>query len=234
MNKLPILISIVVILMVLGTPSYGAANTVYLPIVNNEVVSQQPPTPGKVSISNDFAYVSSIDTLHVVGEVYNGTSKTLRFLKITANLYDIHGMLIDVDFTFSALDNIPPSDKTCFEIIFLEPAGWSSYEFEPVTYYEDGSAVTGLTALNVSGSYESSFGWYEILGEIRNDNTNPVNYVSPIATLYNASGNVIGCDFTFVNSTHLAPAQKSSFEITSSGRDYSDVSNYRVQVDGNP
>lgn len=233
MNKMPILISIVIVMVVLPTPSSGAMHNIYLPIIRNEG-TPQPPPPGNVYISNDYAYVNSIGTLHVVGEVTNETSKTLRFVKITANLYDSNGTLVDVDFTYSALENIPPGDKTCFDLLFIEPPSWSFYKFEPVTYHEDGIPVTGLTAINVSGSYNSTFGWYKILGEIRNDNTYKVNFVSPIITLYNGSGNVVDCDFTYVNSTDLNPGQISSFENTSSGRDYSDVANYRVQVDGNP
>lgn len=233
MNKLPILFPLIIALFTLPAESSEANNTIYLPIVSNEVTKQPPPL-GEVSILNDFAYVSSTGSLHIVGEVFNGTSKTLRFVKITANLYDKNGMLLDVDFTFSLLDNIPPSEKTCFDVIFLEPAGWSYYEFEQVAYYEDGIPVTGLTAFNVSGSYDPTFGWYEILGEIRNDNSYTVNYVSPIATLYNSAGNVVGCDFSFVSSTHLAPGQKSSFDVTSLGRDYSDVTNFRIQIDGDP
>ena len=94
--------------------------------------------------------------------------------------------------------------------------------------------MPNLTVLNDSGSYDPTFGWYEIIGQVRNDHGTRVEYVSPVGTLYNVSGIVIGCDFTYVNATHLDPNQTSSFKMTFVGRDYADVASYRLQVDGNP
>jgi len=69
---------------------------------------------------------------------------------------------------------------------------------------------------------------------VRNDHGTRVDFVSPVGTVYNAAGKVVGCDFTYVNSTDLDPGQSSSFEMTFLGRDYSDVTSYQLQVDGNP
>jgi hypothetical protein len=177
--------------------------------------------------------VDSIDYLNIVGEVQNNTANHLRFVKITANIFNGSGQLLDTDFTYIYLDNLPASDRTCFHISLEEPAGWSYYEFEAPTYWTDGEPLPNLAVLNDSGSYNSTFGWYEIIGQVRNDHGTRVEYVSPVGTVYNASG-VVGCDFTYVNSTDLAPDQTSSFEMTFLGRDYADVTSYRLQVDGNP
>ena len=93
-----------------------------------------------------------------------------------------------------------------------------------------------MTVYNDNGTYNPDDGSYRILGFVRNDNDVRVRYVRPIATLYNASGTVVECSYTYVNSTHLDPGQSSSFELTFSGwyRDYADVASYRIQVDGNP
>ena len=115
-----------------------------------------------------------------------------------------------------------------------KPTGWSYYTFEAPTYSTDGSLLPNLTVLNDSGSYNSTFGWYKIIGQVRNDHGTRVEYVSPVGTVYNASGVVVGCDFTYVNSTHLDPGQTSSFEMTFTGRDYVDVTSYRLQIDGDP
>lgn len=87
---------------------------------------------------------------------------------------------------------------------------------------------------NHSGSYNATYGWYEVIGQVRNDYSTRVEYVSPVGTAYNISGTAVGCYFTDVNSTHLDVGQVSSFKLPFSGRDYSDVTSYRVQVDGNP
>lgn len=201
---------------------------VYLPLVMRESPA------GVYVLNNHFAYVDTIGYLHIVGEVKNTTTNHLRFVKVTANIFNSNGQLLDTEFTYTYLDNLPAGDKTCFHIILKEPIGWSYYEFEPPTYLTDGQPLPNLTIFNDSGSYDSTFGWYRIIGQVRNDHGTRVEYVSPVGTLYNASGRVVGCDFTYVNSTHLDPGQTSSFKITFSGRDYSDVTSYRLQVDGNP
>jgi len=193
-----------------------------------------PTAPPPYILSNHSWYVNSIGSLHVVGEVQNNTSNNLRFVRITANFFDSHGVLLDVDYTYTWLDNLPAGDKTCFDLFVSEPSGWAYYEFEAVSYWTDGDPLPNLTVLNDSGSYISYFGWYKIIGIVRNDHGTRVEYVNPVGTLYNASGTVIGCDFTYVNATHLDPSQQSSFEMTFIGRDYVDAASYRLQVDGNP
>jgi len=170
--------------------------------------------------------------LHVVGEVANNTANHLRYVKITANFFDSNGKLLDTEFTYTWLDNLPANNKTCFHILLQNPASWSYYELENPTYWTDGRPLPNLAILNDSGSYNPTFGWYEIIGQVRNDHGARVNYVSPVGTIYTASGTVVGCDFTYVNSTNLDPGQTSSFEMTFSGRNYSDVTSYRLQVDG--
>ena len=192
-----------------------------------------PPT-GVHVLENHSYYVDSIGYLHIVGEVKNNTADHLCFVKIPVNIFNSSGQLVDTDFTYTYLDNLPAGDKTCFEILLEEPADWSYYEFEPPSYWTDGEPLPNLTVLNDSGSYDPTFGWYEIIGQVRNDHGTRVEYVSPVGTLYNVSGIVIGCDFTYINATHLDPNQTSSFKMTFVGRDYADVASYRLQVEGNP
>ena len=171
----------------------------------------------------------------IVGEVQNNTADYLRFVKITANVFAGDGQILDVSYSYIDLDNLPPSDKTCFDILVGdEPAGWSYYEFEAPSYWTDGEPLPNLTVLTDRGSYDSRFGWYEIIGQVRNDHGSRVEYVSPVGTVYNASGTVLGCDYTYVSATHLDPGQTSSFEMNFTGRDYADVVSYRLQIDGNP
>lgn len=202
--------------------------SIYIPLI----VRNWPPSPGVYVLSNHSSFVDSIGYLHIVGEVWNNTASHLRFVKIAVNIFSSSGQLLDTDFTYTYLDKLPAGDKTCFHILLEEPAGWSYYEFESPTYWTDGEPLPNLAVFNDSGSYDSVYGWYEIVGQVRNDEGSRVEYVQPVGTLYNESGTVVGCDFTYVNSTHLDPAQTSSFKMTFVGRDYRDVVSYRLQVDG--
>jgi hypothetical protein len=240
---------------VLSSSNPTLATRVYLPVITY----QQPPTPtptmtptrtntptatatttpttlatGVQILPNHSYYVDSIDYLHIVGEVQNNTGNHLRFVKITADVFSSTGQLLDNDFTYIYLDSLPPGAKTCFMILLPKPAGWSYYQFEAPTFWTDGKLLSNLVVSNDSGSYNSTYGWYEIIGQVRNDHGVRVQYVSPVGTIYDASARVVGCDFTYVNSTHLDPGQTSTFKLTFSGRNYSDVASYRLQVDGSP
>jgi len=237
--------------------TYGAALTdgtltpeawVYLPYISKAELPTATPTPRPTNtptatpfpssvyvLPNHSFYETSWGSLHIVGEVMNNTSSHLTLVKISANLFDSGGRLLDTDFTYTYLNNLPAGHKTCFDVLFLDPpSDWSYYEFETPTYWTNGRALPNLTVLNDSGSYDPTYGDYRIIGQVRNDHGSRVEYVSPVGTLYNYLGKVVGCDFTYVNSTHLDPGQVSVFRIDYYGRNFSDVVSYRLQVDGNP
>ena len=221
-----------------NTPTQTPTNTPTQTPTNTPTPTATPTAtkkPGTVQIlSNHTSYVDIIDYLNVVGEVENTTSNHLQFVRITGNFFNSSGQLLDTGSTYIWPLNLPAGQKTCFQLSVPEPAGWSYYQFEPVSYQTYGHPLPNLAIFNHSGSYNSTFGWYEIIGMVRNDHGTRVEYVSPVGTVYNAAGKVVGCELTFVNATHLDAGQTSSFEMTFLGRDYSDVASYRLQVDGNP
>jgi len=191
--------------------------------------------PAPVVLANHSHYTTSYDSLIVVGEVQNSGEVGLSPVNVVANLFGSNGQLVDTGTNGVYLSVLPPGDKTCFTIGLDEPDGWSYYAFETPTYYSTSDdRLQNMTIYNDSGTYNPDGGSYRILGFVRNDNNARVRSIQPIVTLYNVSGTVIGCSYTFVNSTDLDPAQSSSFELTFSGydRDYADVTAYRIQVDG--
>lgn len=191
--------------------------------------------PDKVSVVNNHSwYVDSINYLHIVGEVYNNTNSDLRFVKVTVNIYTNSGQLLDTKFTYVTLSTLPKFDKSCFDLLLPQPAGWGYYTFEPVDYWDDADPLPALTISNSSTSYQSTFGWYKIIGEVTNEEPYRIEFVSPVGTVYDQQGTVLGCSFTYVNSTHLDPGQKSSFDMLFSGRDFKNVATYRLQIKGNP
>jgi hypothetical protein len=217
-----------------GCPSRTVLSSrVHLPLVVCSRSSTPPPAEVYI-LDNDFHYVDNIDYLHIVGDVQNGTDDDLQFVEITVNIFDSGGQLLATDFTYTPLGNLPAGEKTCFDISLEEPTNWDHYEFEALTYWTTGRPLPNLSLLNDSGAYDEALGWYELTGQVRNDHGSRVEDIMPVGTLYNATGQVIGCEFTYIDSTHLGPDQESAFEITFSGRDYSDVTSYRIQVDGEP
>lgn len=204
------------------------------PTISPSPTPTQTTPPGVYIIPNHTNYVNSIGSLHIVGEIWNNTSNHLRYVKVTVNIFNSNDQLVGTDYTYTYLDSLPAGKKTCFDLFLTEPAGWTKYKFEAPTYWTDGNPLPNLTVSGDSGSYEPTFGWYEILGMVANDHGSTIEYVMPVGTLYNSANKVIGCDFTFVNSTHLNPGQSSSFDLTFLDRDYYDADHYKIQVDGNP
>jgi hypothetical protein len=192
------------------------------------------PTPA--ILTNHSYHATTFGSLIIVGEVQNIGELSVRGVNVVANLFNNSDQLIDTGKDTAELSVLPPGEKTCFMIGLSEFEGWSYYEFETPTYYSaNDNQLQNLTVYNDNGTYDPDDGSYRILGFVRNDNNIRIEYVQPIATLYDASGTVVGCSYTYVNSTHLNPGQSSSFELTFSAYygDYADVASYRIQVDGN-
>lgn len=215
-----------------STPS-PTSTTVPSPTPTNTPTATPVPS-GVFVLSNYHDFVDPYGVLHIVGEVRNNTSDHLFLVRIAANFFDGTGQLLDTSFTYTDLDDLPAGEKTCFHISMSEPDGWVYYEFDTPGYWTFGSPLPSLTVFNDSGSYNPTSGWYEILGQVRNDHGARVESVEPVGTLYNSSGTVLGCDSTYVNSSHLDPGQTSAFKISFTRRDYVDVSSYRLQVGGYP
>ncbi len=198
---------------------------VYLPYVSR--------ASGVYILSNHSYYVNSSGYLNVYGEVYNGDSTHFDMVKVSANLYDGSGQLIDTSYDF-LWDNLPAGEKSCFAISLGQHSNWARYEFENPTYWTYGHAFPNITLINVTVNYDSSSNQYTFLGQARNDHGAPVSGVAIIITLYEATGRVIGCGIGWPNDSSLDPGQTSSFKITFYGSRYANVASYRIQVDGDP
>lgn len=214
----------------------------YLPIVQLPEPSPTPsstptatstPLPtGVFVLGNHTTYTSISGSLHIVGEVQNNTAKTITFVKVSVNVFN-GAQLVATDYTYATIDQLRAGDRTCFDVLIPNPPAYTSYAFEAPTSSNDTAALPALTVLNENHTLDSS-GDYHILGQVRNDTGVTVTYVEPIATLYNDAGQVVDCDFTFVNSTDLAPGQVSAFDLQFFGRSsYADVTSYHLQIDGN-
>ena len=206
----------------------------YLPLILNGSENTQPTEEpqGVMVLPNHTSYVSSSDeNLHIIGEVNNNTEDHLRFVKVNVKFFDINGELLDSDFTYTLLDNVPAGEKACFDFP-VETAGiWSYFGLDIDSYWTDGLPFPNLSVTDLN-AYLNSSGQYEIYGQITNSDNSIIEFVTPVGTLYNAAGMVIGCDFGFVDSYDLNPTDSTQFQILFLGRDYSDVASYRIQVEG--
>lgn len=190
-----------------------------------------PPPEGVSILPTHTFYVDSINYLHIIGEIYNNTPDHIEFVKAYVNIFN-NDLLVDTDYTYTTISTVSPYEKVCFAILLPNPVSWTSYTFEAPQFRTTDVVPPKLTPYNLSGSYDETFGWYKIIGLVQNGAERYVEYVKPVATLYDRAEKARECDYTYINSTHLDIDQSSSFELTATGSDYSDIRSYRVQVTG--
>lgn len=152
-----------------------------------------------VTIVSSSSYVDSIDYRHVVGEVRNTGTTNVDSVELTVTFHDAGGRLLETSSTYSALDILAPGERAPFHAIDETPPGYDHYELSLSS-----QATTAMPNHNftttVSNEYTDSIDYRHIVGTVRNDNTTTARFVEPVITLYDASGTVVGTDFTFVKS----------------------------------
>jgi hypothetical protein len=183
------------------------------------------------------SYVTDWGSVHVVGEVWNRTGEHLTSVQISAALYNHNGRYLASQSAFTYLDNLPSGYSTCFDVTFLNPPGsldpdHYSYSLQNPTYSKDGQPLPALSPLGMRSGYEAGSGMYWITGKVRNDAGRPVECVRPVATLYNRSGKVIGCEVSSVEGYNLEQEEVKPFELYFDDRDYADGDSYWLQVCG--
>jgi hypothetical protein len=171
--------------------------------------------------------------MYVIGEVLNNTSNPLTLVEVSVNFYDDGGQLVGTDSTYLWPLDLPAWQKGCFRQTMDVPSDWSYYQFE-TPIYSISDTSSGLNIFNHSGSYNPSTGDYIIIGQVRNDGSQPSMSVYVSGTLYNSFNIPVGCERAAVNSTDLDPGQVSAFAIEFLGyyRDYLDVTHYKLRVAG--
>lgn len=182
-------------------------------------------------LPNHSHYVGSDGLLHIVGEVLNNTTAYIASVTIAVSLFSSGGHEVETELGFTWLDNLPSGEKTCFDAALSQTTGWAYYEFAQPSFSQ-GRPLPNLTILNAAGSILPYMGWYQLTGQVRNEQGTRVDYIACVGTLYNAEGKVVGCDFSPIGS--LQHTETRSFTILFAGRNYSDVASYRVQADGEP
>jgi len=102
------------------TPTPTLTPTPTVTPTNTPTSTQTPLPSGVYVLPNHSYYQTSWGSLHIVGEVMNNTSNHLTFVKISANLFSSGGQLLDTDYTYIYLDDLPAGHKTCFDVLFLD------------------------------------------------------------------------------------------------------------------
>lgn len=181
------------------------------------LVSIQPVTAApSATILNDSWWVDSLGLLHVFGEVKNTGSVWLRFIRVTATLYDINTHeIFDVVSTYCSLEHLPPDAVCPFDVIetdtaksALLPDYWLVVEAQETTPFEG-----NLLIVNVSES-KNTLGWLEVVGQVSNQGSSTSRYTKVVGTFYDETGYVVYTHFTYTSPSDIPPGTAYSFKLT--------------------
>ncbi len=176
-------------------------------------------------------YIDTIDYLHIVGEVANRSDKPQAFVKVTATLYDEAGTVIETDFTYTAIDIVPPGQTVPFELSTDQYANLADYKVQVQGRPADELPYAGLSVVNQS-DYVDDIGYRHIVGEVSNQGQASAEFVQVVASLYDEAGQIVGTDFTYADLDVLPPGGTSPFEL--SVGEVVQFSSYSLQVQGRP
>jgi hypothetical protein len=190
--------------------------------------------PDVAVLSNYSHFLDINQYFHVLGEVANLTGGPLTNVDIILNFYNANDQLLASFDERTILSIIPSGDKACFDFSINEPVGWDYYEFEINDDWEQSQSLPLLLVNDLVKDQNPSDYWYEISGKVTNHHGAHVRNVRPVGTLYNGEGDVVGCEWTYTDPVDLYPDEIGLFQMPFLGRDYSDVVEYRIQVEGMP
>jgi len=196
------------------------------------------PTPGPTptqaageSLSSS-SYRDDSGYFHIVGEVSNGGYANVEYVKIVATYYDQQENVIGTDYTYSELDILVPGQKSPFDLSSYPDKLPSLKQYRIQVSYRTTTdePLSGLTVVSHTAKTDT-YGYYEIVGEVKNTSGTTAEYVKIVATYYDSGGTVIGTEYTYTSLDQLAVGQTSPFTMSSYPRKIQPT-NYSLQVQG--
>jgi hypothetical protein len=157
-------------------------------------------------------------------------------MRVTVTLYNNRTDVVDSADVYVWLDVMKPTERTCFEAVFLGNPVYNRYGFE--TMYSNTSATPRTLSIVGHGSlYLQDQGAWNVFGQVRNTSdatdgqgAEPLVYPQIIGTLYAPEGYVVDCMYVNSLADTLAPGEMSIWEMTFRPMPVELGKSYRVQA----
>jgi hypothetical protein len=165
-------------------------------------------------VQNDSMWISSSSTLWIFGEVNNTGDVWLQSVKITAALQDANNATIDVVFSYTEVQYVPPDVIAPFrieEVDTAKSAQVTSYSFA-VEFQEAQPIPVKLAFMNISDS--KSLEYLRVDGEVENLADSPSMFTKVCGTFYDETGQVINVGFTYTLPPDIPAGGKNPFTLT--------------------
>jgi hypothetical protein len=172
-------------------------------LYSDVIPAQEEETVELIFSENQYPYIDTFDSFHLVGEITNNADKVLNISMIAA-IYDAEGNVIDA----SAQDifvSAAPGETLPFDFDSWGPLNYSaaaiakadtySVQWDPYWTWESPFEYVNLTTQNDNNQYDDFQGIFT--GEVVNTSGELINSVIVIVSLYDqASGEIIATDYT--------------------------------------
>lgn len=188
-----------------------AAPTVFL-------LSSASAAGAVISVVSSNVYNDDFDGDVLVGELQNTGTAPAGLVTVDVQWLDSGGNPLDSDSTSSTVEVIPPApayNKSPFRARVTPPPGYASYRL--ITTPSDPTAALNHNfTVTVTQQFDDADSYHHLKGTVRNNNTTTAEFVSVVASLYDANGKIDdqAVELTSSNAS-LAPGASGSFEVVS-------------------
>ena len=164
-------------------------------------------------------YTDGFGDFHIVGEIKNGSMKSLTQMELTVEVKDASGLSLLKDsnnkgvasLTFSpSMDNLAPGESSPFDYWLSSDAGKPDKYTVTVTGFNTSSVQRPKLKVTHTQMVSSGDGSFYITGEILNLDTKPVEVHNLAGAMLDSSGQVVSTSMSSDYSTYLEPAGDSA------------------------
>jgi hypothetical protein len=164
-----------------------------------------------VSIVNEHIEYGDYSTT-IIGEVQNNSDQTVTWVNVAAVAYDENGILLDTMNAYVMLDMIPAGDKAPFRMYFNN--NWDNIGNYDL-FLQASPTVDSIPDLTVV-DYEVSEDDYSTTfsGTVKNNSGVDLSYAQIVASFYDASGQIVAAEWTYLEQESLPANGTGTFALT--------------------
>lgn len=173
-----------------------------------------PQAYAQVSIQNDQKYVGDDDSLHIVGEIYNGLTVPLNQIEVKVSLYSSDGQKVEVINTEPLLNTVMPNMKSPFDLVVIDEKAKNVDSYSLDVDYKISYPKNQVIEIISSEYNHDKLGNAVISGKVANRGDITANTVVVVATLYDVNGNVVAVSKTNAEPDYLQTNDERFFFVT--------------------
>ena len=209
-------------------PAVSMENQLFLPLA--ATVYKDPI----VLLPGDGVYYErdqDMQIVHVVGEVLNNTPTIVSKVMVEAVLNLKSGSQTTLR-GFPLVGSLAPGNKACFDLYVMEAKEVESYAVKVLSYATGGSVPGGIVPVVANYGYDAQKGWFSVEGTVTSSEAVILNDLRAVATLFDSSGRVLGCEQSYVRTQSEEASAPATFSILFMNRDFSQGSNFSLAIAG--